>query len=101
MSKELMVIVEGTNARGKSVCINHEMSFKELLKNLKQMVKSIAETGIVHEIEDPKNPFNGIEVDHFEVFRLEDAEIDDDDDDDLDEDDDLERFDDGDDNDAA
>jgi hypothetical protein len=99
MSKELMVIVEGTSASGKAVQMQVEMSARELLGNLKQMVKSLAQTGIVHEIEDRKNPFNAIQVDHFEVFRAEDGEEIEDDEDD--EDDDLECFDDGSDEDAT
>lgn len=80
MSKELVVIVEGTTANGKPVAVNQEMSARELLSHLKQMVKSVAQSGIVHQIEDRKNPFTGIAVDHFEVFRAEDAEENDDDD---------------------
>lgn len=95
MSKELMVIVQGTKANGKNISVNYEMSARELLSHLKQMVKSVAQSGIVHEIEDRENPFTGIAVDHFEVFRAEDAEENEDDD----PDDDFDVFDDGDDDD--
>jgi predicted component of type VI protein secretion system len=102
MSKELTVLVEGTQANGKQVNINiMEMSARQLLSHLKQMIKSVAQSGIVHEIEDRENPFNGVAIDHIEIFRFEDAlaDVEDDDDDDDDPDDDFDVFDDGDDDD--
>jgi hypothetical protein len=98
MSKELTVLVEGTQANGKPITINiMEMSARQLLSHLKQMIKSVAQSGIVHEIEDRENPFNGIAIDHIEIFRFEDALADVEDDDDDDPDDDFDVFDDDDD----
>jgi hypothetical protein len=87
MSKELTVIVEGTKANGKPICVNYEMSARELMTHIKQIIKSVAKTGVVYEIEDRQNPFNAIAVDHVQIFRTEDAEPADDEFDDGDDDD--------------
>lgn len=85
MSKELCVIVQGVNSAGEPFYIDVPMTARQFMSHIKQMTKSLAETGVVHEIEDRQNPFNGIAVNRIELFRSED--IDDTEEDDFDDDD--------------
>lgn len=60
----------------------YQMTSRELMSHIKQMINSLAQTGFVHEIEDRENPFNGIKVHEIHVIREEDFDEDGEDDDD-------------------
>lgn len=78
----LLIEVLGTDVNsGDRIKDTVEMTPKEFMSHAKQIVNSLVRTGIVHEIEDPDNPFNGIIVDAV-VIQNDDHPVFDDDDDD-------------------
>lgn len=75
MAEKLSFMVAGRVPRGRhfqeierTVTLNH----REALLEMKQLFNSLAETGLVNQIEDRKSPFNGMLVDMIHIIRESD-----------------------------
>jgi hypothetical protein len=72
MAEKVSILVTGRVPDGKDFkprAVTAEFNHRQAVVELKQLINSLAEIGIVNQIEDRKSPFNGMLVDMIHICR--------------------------------